>query len=151
MPEINTLLLRHGTSLLPTIDNKWLEKEKGIYPSHLFLLGELGLMYPGDLTFCAFNEINEKEEVFFLDDFLLIVKRKEIKGEIQIPIWKFTSVGSELLKLVNKPLDKEYLRKVGIFFIQKNGEALITRIKSRLPGGRVRYDIIEEIKVEQNA
>jgi hypothetical protein len=138
-----------GMAIIAIQDKDWLQKNRGIYPMHQFLLGELGVMYPSDLAFRAFNDSNIGEVALFGDDYLLIIKRGEIKSEIQLPIWKFTGIGQELLPLIQKPLDMEYLESIGKFFLTRKGKPEIGKITDRLPDGRVNYQIVKKIEVEQ--
>ncbi|CCK81254.1 DUF2806 domain-containing protein [Desulfobacula toluolica] len=138
-----------GDTWVVIVHNKtWLKDNRQIFPMHQFLLGELGVMYPSDLSFNAFEDSKTTEIALFSDAHLLLLKRGEIKTKVQIPIWKFTGIGKELLSLTQKPLDEQYFNYIGKFFIQKKGKALIAKIKSRLPDGRVAYDIAKEIKIE---
>lgn len=139
-----------GTWIIVAHNKDWLRDNRGIFPMHQFLLGELGIMYPSDLSFTSFGDSKIDEIVFFSDDYLLLLKRGEIKNKIQFPIWKFTGIGQELLALVQKPLDEQYFEYIAKFFIEKKGEAVIAKIKTKLPDGRVAYDLIKEIKIEQS-
>ena len=60
-------------------------------------------MYPSVLSFDAFEDSNTSEIVLMSDDYLLLLNRGEISGKIQLPVWKFTGIGQELLPLIQKP------------------------------------------------
>lgn len=81
-----------------------------------------------------------------MDDYLLLLNRGEIKSKVNLPIWKFTGTGQELLPLIQKPLDDQYMESIGMFFVKKKGKAIIAKIKSRLPDGRIAYDKIKDIE-----
>jgi uncharacterized repeat protein (TIGR03899 family) len=129
-----------GTWVVVVHNKDWLKDNREIFPMQQFLLGELGVMYPSDLSFNAFNDSETTEIAFFSDNYLLLLKRGEIKNNIQMPVWKFTGIGQELLTLVQKPLDEQYFYYIAKFFIEKKGEAWIAQIKTKLPDGRVAYD-----------
>ncbi|MCF8054571.1 MAG: DUF2806 domain-containing protein [Deltaproteobacteria bacterium] len=135
-----------GTWIISVHDKKWLEDERQIFPSYQFLLGELGIMYPSDLIFEAFSTPDGNEIALLSDDYLLLLNRGEIKSKVQLPIWKFTGTGQELLPLIRKPLDDQYLESIGMFFVKMKGKATIAKIKSRLPDGRIAYDKIKGIE-----
>jgi hypothetical protein len=67
------------------------------------------------------------------DNHLFLIKRGNINSTKQLPIWKFTGVGLELLPLIQKPLDEQYLEKVGKFFLFQKGDPAIRKITKRLP------------------
>lgn len=138
-----------GIWVVAVHNKSWLKDHQQIFPMHRFLLGELGVMYPSDLSFNAFEDSNTTEIALFSDTHILLLKRGKIETKVQLPIWKFTGIGQELLSLIQKPLDDQYFDYIGRFFIQKNGEASIAKIKLRLPDGRVEYDLIREIEIEQ--
>jgi hypothetical protein len=108
-----------GTAFLATHDKKWLQENRQIYDGHQLAIGELGAMYPSDLHLKIFRDDAIQEEVFVSGDVLLLVKRGEIKTEIQLPIWKFTDVGKELLELVPSAQDDVYLETLGRFFVDR--------------------------------
>jgi len=138
-----------GVAIIVVQDKKWLEKERGIYPGHQFHLSELGIMFPTDLAYRAFKDPNSTEEVFFADDYLLVVKRGEIKSEVDLTIWKFTGIGKELLPLIQKPFDEQYLETVGKFFVTQKGDPAIAKITERMSSGKVRYEVIKKIEPEK--
>ena len=135
-----------GTWIISVHDKKWLKDERQIFPSQQFLLGELGIMYPSDLSFEAFSTPDANEIALLSDDYLLLLNRGEIKSKVNLPIWKFTGTGQELLPLIQKPLDDQYIESIGMFFVKKKGKAIIAKIKSRLPDGRIAYDKIKDIE-----
>jgi uncharacterized repeat protein (TIGR03899 family) len=128
-----------STSVVAAQDKDWLRDKRGVYPSHQFTLGELGLMYPSDLGYQAFNRPELEKEAMFSDDFLLLIRRGGVKSAIHLPIWKFTTVGKELLSLVNKPVDEEYLDSIARFFVQWKAEVTLCRITEHHENSSVSY------------
>jgi hypothetical protein len=139
-----------GNWIVAVHDKNWLIRNRQIVPMHQFLLAELGVMYPSDLSLQAFNDPDSTQVALLSDDYLLLLDRGEIKGKVELPIWKFTGIGRELLPLIQKPLDDEYFDSIGRFFIRNKGKASIAKIKERHPDGRVEYAEIREIKIKQD-
>lgn len=137
-----------GVAFVDVHDKTWLETNRSVVAGHQFQLAELDVLYPSDLAVCTFRNESVEECIFFSGERLLIVKRGGITSEMQIPVWKFTTVGQELLPLVPSNIDDEYLENLGRFFIQRNGKAFIASITHRHTNGQVEYQIIREILVE---
>jgi len=105
-------------------------------------------MYPGDLTLKCFIESSENEFALIGGSYLVHVKRGKIAAQINLPIWKFTDVGRELLELVRKERDDEYLEKVGRFFVTRGGEAIIGTIKEQSSDGKIRYESEKQVQID---
>jgi Protein of unknown function (DUF2806) len=145
---VGRLALRKSEiSFIPTFDKSWLEEKRELYPIHQFTLAELGIMYPGDLTLKCFTESRENEFALIGGSYLVHVKRGKIAAQIKLPIWKFTDVGRELLELVRKERDDEYLEKVGSFFVTNGGEAIIGTIKEQFSDGKISYGSEKEVQI----
>lgn len=142
-------LLWNGNAAIGTHDKEWLRLERKIYPGHHFQLGELGAAYPTDLMWRAFRDESIQDEVFVSGEMILLVERGEIKSEIQLPIWKFTAVGKELLNLIPVTHDEEYLETLGKFFLNRNGIPSLCKILEHLPDGQLRYEVIRKIVAEE--
>jgi hypothetical protein len=141
---VGKFALQNGpVAMIPMNDKDWLERERKIYQSHRFLLAELGIMYPTDLTLRCFTD--DREMPFFGDDHLLLVRRGKIVSPLQLLIWKFTEIGRQLLPLVLKPLDEAYYESFGSFFLERGGEVKIAKVTKR-EGNKVSYEAIKEIK-----
>ena len=137
-----------GIAFVDVHDKEWLKKECGLVDGHLFKLGELATLYPSILEIRTFVESTIDEETFVFGERLLLIKRGEIANQIGIPVWKFTTVGQELLHLLPIHIHDEYLENLGRFFIQRKGKAFIASITNRLPDGQVAYKVIREIVVD---
>jgi len=147
--HVGRFALRKGSiSLVSMNDKSWLERERQLYPINQFTLAELGIMYPTDLALKCFKEPNETEFVLVGGSHLIHVKRGRISSVIELPIWKFTDVGRELLELVPKEGDDDYLEKVGRFFVTKGGEAVIGMITERFPDGAVKYTPEKQVELQ---
>lgn len=133
------------TMFVAAHDKKWLQENREIYPGNHFAIGELGAMYPTDLSLCLFRDDPLQEEDFISGNLMLLVKRGEIKGEIRLPVWKFTAVGQELLELIPSAEDEAYLESLGRFFLGGKCISVLTRIIERLPDGEIRYQNIRDI------
>lgn len=113
LEHLGKISLQYGNRrFIATHDQKWLQEHLQVYPGHHFSLSEMGAMYPTDLTLKIFREDSTHEEVFCAGDLILLVTRGEIKTEIQLPIWNFTTVGCELLALIPKTNNEQYLESL---------------------------------------
>jgi hypothetical protein len=134
-----------GSSVVVTSDKAWLKDQRQIFPGHHFALGELGIMYPADLTYRLFGDLDVQQELLTSGDFLLIVDRETLTGETHIPVWKFTAIGVELLQLIPVLGDEEYIEQIGRLLLNRGCIAKLTKIIEFLPDGRINYRIIREI------
>ena len=103
-------------------------------------------MYPSELGFQAFNTKDTNEIVLIFNEYLLVLHRGNIKSKIQLPIWKFTGTGKELLTLIPKQFDEQYMESIGNFFVKKEGKAYIAKVVSIHADGRITYDKIRDIE-----
>lgn len=133
-----------GTTFVALHDN-WLQNNRNIFPGHHFEISELGAMYPTDLQLRLFMEESVQEHVIVAGDLMLLIKRGEISGEVQLPIWKFTGLGRELLGLIPKGNDEEYVESLGKFFVERKGTAFIAKVIEHLPNGQIRYQHLRDI------
>lgn len=143
--------IKGGTSIIAAHDQNWLKQKRGIFPGNKFLLGELGIMYPTNLAYNLFDEPAEGEATLVSDDSLLVIKRGHAESKIALQIWKFTGVGHELLPLVSKPMDDEYLELIGKFYLMHKCEPTIGKILERLPDGQIHYQPIRKLEAESAA
>jgi hypothetical protein len=127
-------------------DKEWLERNRQIHPTHQFLLSELGLLYPSDLSLTGFQNETDKEFPLVSDEHLITIKRGGMLSKFDMPVWKFTGTGKELLPLIPKPLDDEYTDYIGKYFLDRNGEYTVGKINERLPDGRISYTILRQKK-----
>ncbi|ATE80639.1 hypothetical protein CNN82_28625 [Pseudomonas frederiksbergensis] len=134
-----------GTTFVAMHDKNWMKQNREIYPGHHFEIGEIGAMYPTDLNLRVFRDEETQEEVFTSGALMLLVKRGDVKREINLPMWKFTAVGRELIELIPNANDEGYLESLGRFFLERKAVATLAKIIERLPGGQIRYESIREI------
>jgi hypothetical protein len=139
----------HNSYVIPIPDKAWLEANRSVYPSHHFAGGELGALYPTDLQNRFFFQPEQTQAVFTSGDRLLLIDRHEVTSELQLPIWKYTQVGSELIDLIAPEPDIDHLRVVGDFFVKRKAQAKIARIIDTLPDGRIRFKDAEEIRAPE--
>lgn len=109
-------------------DKAWLQHERGIPQINHFILGELGILYPMDLSISLFQERSQDQLPFVHHDHFLLIEREEIKRELKLPVWKFTAIGMEILSLVQGNPDDEYLERLGQFFVENGGKAFLYKI-----------------------
>lgn len=131
--------------IIPTFDKSFLKTKFNIFPAHQFILSELNLMYPTELSLTSCSN-NEEETIFLTENDILLIKKGNIQSEIKMPIWKFTQIGSEIISLVEKNYNDEYIMNIANYFKSQQGVAIIGKIKSFLPDGRIEYDIVKELK-----
>ena len=113
-------------------------------------------MYPTELSYPIFSgqpetvgESRTKEFPSWLKNYLVVVQRNQSKAPINIASWKFTEVGTELLSLIDHPLDMAYLEKVADFFVQKKARVTIGKVNHFLPDGGYNYKILKVIDPTQ--
>ena len=140
-----------GTSFVPIFDNTWLEKEHGIQAGNFLQLAELDVIYPSELSLRLFREDTIVKEHFFYGPNILVVERNEIKSETQLGCWKFTNTGAELLALVPKLNDVEFLERLGTHLIQRKAKASLATVRAYHSDGRVSYDISREVVTNDEA
>lgn len=136
----------HGAYVIPVPDQDWLINNRLIYPSHHFMASELGALYPTDLTNRFFFLPEQSQSVITAGDRLLLIERNDITSEVQLPIWKYTRIGSEIIELIAPEPDVDHLRVLGEFFTKNKGKVQLAKIIETLPDGNVRYTEAEEIK-----
>jgi hypothetical protein len=138
-------VLSGGTSFIPVNDKKWLQKEYGIEPIDHFNLSELGCLYPTDLSI----EIDWSQEIpetsFTIDGKILVIKKNECTQKVSLPIWKFTSVGSELLQLLEQSSETKTLEHIGKFYIANKCSAFIGNIVNQAANGEISYQKIRDL------
>lgn len=134
-----------GSAFVPCQNQAWLDKERQIYQGHHFAAGELGAMYPTELAYRLFRDPNTKEEAFTSGKLILIVDRGELSSEVSLPVWKFTTVGQEMLQLIPTDGDLEQMTEVGRFFERSKAKAKVADILERLSTGQIRYVNAREV------
>jgi uncharacterized repeat protein (TIGR03899 family) len=119
---------------------------KRLRPAERFLLGELGLLYPEALVLNMFGDKKCKEELFFSENYIFVIKRGDKTQRLHMPIFKFTEVGRDLLNLItNRPIDDEYINQIGQFFISNDCSLTIGTILKQNPNHSFEYIIIRKI------
>jgi Protein of unknown function (DUF2806) len=125
----------------------WLETNRQINMKHNLILRELGILNQNDLILRFFPQGTE-EQTLFSDNHVVIIRRGGIQSELQIPVWKFTETGQELLPLIQKPLDDEYIDYIGQYFLNNKGEYAVGEIVVRRSDG-VGLNIVREKKFSE--
>jgi len=135
-----------GIYAIPIPDKTWLESNRSIYPSHHFSCSELGALYPTDLQNRFFRTPEATQAIITAGDRLLLIDKNELTSEVQLPIWKYTRIGSEIVDLIAPDPDLENMRVVGEFFVKNKARVQLGKIIETLPDGRIRYTEMEDIK-----
>lgn len=149
LERVGKLALNYsGAALLATHDLEWLRTERDIYPGHHFAIGELGAMYPTDLTIQVFNKPSSGQVIFVSGKFVLIVDRGSILDKVPLPIWNFTKIGQELLQLITREGDEAYLQTLGRFFLSRGAKAKIADVIGHVSDGNVRYEKARDVTPE---
>lgn len=138
-------VIYNGSAMLATHDTEWLKDQRNIYPGHHFAISELGAMYPTDLNYRVFIDPSVQQVVFLSGGLILLVDRGSMTSEIQLPVWKFTSIGQELLQLIPPDGDEAYLESLGRFFVSRNATAKLARVVEHLHSGQIRYNFLRDI------
>ena len=146
---LNFLTLE-GYAAIPTFDMEWLEKERNIQVSKHLFLGELGLMYPEDLSsVLQFDKKFVTEVHLWSREHIMVIERNQCKVQVELPVWKFTDVGRQLLPLIDRPLDMAYLVKVADFYVQKKARVTIGKVTRFLRDGKFNYKTLKVIDPTQ--
>ena len=81
----------------------------GITIEDIMLLEELGILQSGDLYHIRFDVSDEDDETeIYFGDSLAILKRPANSREQSLPVYFFTRIGEELLKLIDITPEFEY-------------------------------------------
>lgn len=135
--------------MIPLPNKDWLESNRGIYPSHHFTAGELGILYPTDLQNRFFYLPEQNQLAITSGDRLLLLEKNEVTAEFQLPIWKYTKIGTEIINLISPEPDIEHLEMLGQFFVKRKARTQIGRIVTKLPDGRIRFTGMKEIQLAE--
>jgi len=125
-----------STHIIDAHDEGWLKAQR-IHPGNIFHLSELGLMFPTMLALTTFKDVDCL--AFESAEHIVVVDRGELLGEVALPVWKFTGVGSELLELIESPLNEECLTQLGKFFANRKAKVRLGRITTR-DGAQIHFD-----------
>jgi len=147
--RVGKLALSQGETWFVAANNKkWLETHRKIREMDHFLLGELGILYPSDLTILTKQNSGQKSVLFSSEEYSLLIELAELKSNASLRIWKFTGIGRELLSLISKPFDEEYLECIGRHYIKSGAQAKIGKIINRSGSGEIELDFIKTISTE---
>ena len=118
------LKLKSGnTNVIYNQDNgKFLESEFGITFSDRLLLTELGLISSEnnlEFSFAATNE-TERIDVLIYGSKAIVLNKKPNVPKQAIQVLVYTSIGSELSKLIEQDININYLRKICSSFVNPN-------------------------------
>jgi uncharacterized repeat protein (TIGR03899 family) len=103
-------LVSNNTSfILNPESNEFLMKEYQITFNDRLLLEEAGLITANDLTFQLKGQ--KMRTPFLFGKIVLLAERLEGCPEQHLPILVFTKTGSDLLKLIEQPMDQKYFTK----------------------------------------
>ena len=92
------------------------------------LLEELGLLNPTVIDFVV--EVGNYRTEFFYHSKILSVVRENANLELKIPIVRFTTIGSELINLINQNYNDEYVKYFADIVKRAKGVKLTKREKN---------------------
>lgn len=148
--KLSNLAFTHGTTaMIPVFDDGWLEKERSIYPMHHFIMGELGALYPSDLTFRQFLTEEANKAVLTSGHFILILEKEPPISEVAIQVWKFTQVGQEVISLVAPDGDKALVDKLAKHYARHGVSVQVGEIVERLANEQIRYNNARKVTVDE--
>ncbi|MCD9029578.1 DUF2806 domain-containing protein [Luteimonas sp. BDR2-5] len=148
--KLSNLAFVHGTTaMIPVFEDEWLQKERGIYPMHHFIMGELGALYPSDLTFRQFHEQEANKAVLTSGQFILMLEKEPPISEVALQIWKFTQVGQEVLALVAPDGDKALVEKLGRHYARHGVSVQLGEIVERLANGQIRFNNARKVTADE--
>ncbi len=135
----------NGKTFLPDFDDEqYLKDHFGLRFTDFLLLIEIGLLVEG-LTL-QFNPAKDnRKEVFICGNTVISVKRPKGTPEQVIKVFVFTSVGRQLLQLVErKPVDPGYIKEFASLFRLK-GVSIQTGLVLHRQGDQIRFANLHEV------
>ncbi|MFN7843005.1 MAG: DUF2806 domain-containing protein [Pirellula sp.] len=133
-----------GGTFIPIHDKDWL-RQRGVNTKDRVELSDLGLLHPNDLSI-NFTGQDKAVDVTFINGGNIIHCVDTIDAsKFNLPIWKFTKIGEELLSLVRIEYDEEYLNHVASVFVSLGYKVRIGRIVEKYPNGKLKYDVIKTL------
>lgn len=101
-----------GTSFIIDFNKaKLLEEKYNLKFEERLLLSELGILTATDLHYKLYqNDNNDTEAVFTTGKYCIVVKRKKGTPQTNIPVLAFTKLGNELLQLIDRKPQLDYLQ-----------------------------------------
>lgn len=129
----------HGRDLVACHDKDWLAEIYSIFPASHFGAAELGVLYPTDLSLRIFSEPSMEREFFFSGSLMLRVERGSIAEQLHLPVWTFTQVGKELLKLTPQEGNRAYLENLGRYFKAQGGQCSVAEVVAKDPNGVISF------------
>ena len=134
---------------IPVFDKEFLKSSLEIFPGNHFVLGEIGLMYQTDLTIQMFMN-GAKQNSIKNERHIIIANKTEATKDLRMPIWKYTTAGSELISLVEKQYNESYFERIAKYFLDNNCEVITGDIIEKLPDGRISYNEINKYTKEKS-
>lgn len=133
----------NGIKFIPGFALPWLKDTNGVAIADIMDLIEIGVMNPTELELRYFVESEKNREFFSQGDDLIIIGRNGVSEIQSFPIWRFNSVGEQVLELLPPPKNKEYFDFVVGYFIKNKASVGVGEVTSRESGGRFNYNINE--------
>jgi hypothetical protein len=128
--------------------DEWIAQDRGLVDSKMFELGELGLVYPTKLSMTVFHaadNLNDRTHVLTCGDGgVVLIECPAGKSLGGFNIWKFSRIGEELLGLVKRDLDLEYMRRIADHFV-RGGCTCHLGDRGRIKNGQVTYNRLDTI------
>lgn len=106
---------------------------------------DLGLLHPQQLRFSSNSQSAVRQDLLIRGKLMLIIDVKVDSSPLVYDAWKFTKIGSELLRLVDVSGDLTVMENIGLHAAQSNCDVKLTKILKEHDGGAINYDVIKEI------
>ena len=133
------------------VPNESAIKGLGISEIDFVELAELGIIYPAELRLMEFQAFNDEQALILVTgDHLLKIFKGRISGPINLPIRKFTKLGSEILQLIKTDGGLIYLEEIAKFY-ERHGASWVTgKLTAKFLDGLDTYDIIKRSQVTES-
>ena len=133
-----------GAFVINPENGKYLEDNFDITFGHWLRLSELGLISPQDLSRTHKKLDISATVVYLCGDMIVVVEKPADDPEYRFPIKLFTSIGTELVSLVNKEMPETYIHKFASMVKQNNAKVTYGKIIGIAPDGLITHTDLQE-------
>jgi hypothetical protein len=126
-------------------DTNFLQENGGLGFADILRLKDLGVISSNDVAIKMFSDQSTKRELISVGDHLLLIDRAELGGSRQIGAQKLSHLGVELIDLLPKRSNFDYMRLLGSHFVSVKAEVSIAKINYFFGDGQLNYSVMEKL------